>query len=923
MASVAEGVDHRIFVGRRRELDRLAGLIDATRQGRSENLVLRAGPGLGKSYLLSAMAPMCGDDVRVIAISGAEAEMVLDFAGLQRICAQLGRHVHGLPDIQRRALRVAMGAEAGETPDPYLVGLAAVNLLSDAGAEQPLLCVIDDAQWLDDASRLALGFAARRLLADRVSLVFATRDTGTGDHLDGVPEIRLSPLDDGESRQLLDAVLPGRLDHQVRQRLLAEAAGSPLALVELPTALSPAELAGGFGLARHASRRSPVTRVEDVFAARYAALPAGSRLLLLVAAAEPVGDPTWLWEAAAQVGAVVEDAGPAEVAGLITLGSRIEFRHPLVRTAVLQTAPTTQRHYVHAALADSVSGPDAADYRAWHRAHATSRPEEPVAAELIESAGRARTRGGIAAAAAFLELAVDLTPNPVVRAQRALEAATAKLDAGDTRAVTRLAEIADAATIDDRHHALVALVRARLAFATDRGREGPGLLLGAARALADHEPLMAREVYLEALMAAMIVGRLAGDAAYDPERIALAAGQAPPPPVPARAVDLLLDGLVLRFGAGYVAAAPVLKNALHAYLREVHAGTADPRWHDITNRVCLDLYDFEDYRTLAARQLEMLRAAGELHVLPAALTTMAATHVLDGEFDAGEALLDEAFIVSAATGAPPHRSGTALLAAHRGDEVLWRSAAARTVADAADRGEGSEMTVSWLAEAMLDNGLARYSDAYEACLSGQSYDDIGLYGCLLLETVEAAAYTRDFAAAREIADELNRRASASRTESALGLAARATALSKGERATETDYRKALTHLARSPLAVYRARTHLVYGEWLRRAGRDEDARVQLRLAHDLCAGMGADGFAARAARELQAAGGTTGSRRRRYDAGLTTQERHISRLVRQGQTNAEIAAQLLISHRTVEWHLRNIYNKLGITSRRQLRGMQE
>lgn len=907
-----------IVVGRRSEQDRIASLIAEAQQGRSGALVVRGDAGLGKTYLLEAAAHDCAATFHVIMISGAESEMVVDYAALQRIHVQLGADDVRLPEGQRRALRAAVGNDVSAAPDPYLVGLALVNLLSDAGAERPLLCIVDDAQWIDERSRQSLGFVARRLMADRVALIFATRDGGGSDHLDGIPDLALRPLNDAEARDLLNAVLPGRLDQRVRERILADAHGNPLALTELPHSTRPAQLAGGFALA---GQGAFATAMEHTFVARVQELPDASRLLLLIAAAEPVGDPAWFWAAAQALGVSVDDAEPAELAGLISLDSRVVFRHPLVRSAVYRSEPAARRHRVHAALADVIGGADTADYRAWHRGRAIASPCEPVAAELVASAERARRRGGVAATAAFLESAVNLTPDPSLRARRALQAAAAKLDAGDPVAAARMIEIADAATVDDAHRARVVLLRAQLAFATDRGREGPGLLLAAARALSDHEPLVARETYLSALMAAMIVGRLAEDADHEPVHIAEAARRGPPAPIPPRAVDLLLDGLAVRLHTGYADSASLLKSALHAYLRDVHAGTADPRWHDITNRICLDLFDFTAYHALATRQLELLRGAGELTVLPAALTTLAAARVIDGDFDGAQALLDEAFIVSAATGAPPHRSGTALLAAHRGDETLWLEMSARTVAEATARGEGTEVTVACYSQALLYNGLARYADAYEACRCGQDFDDIGLSGSLLLETVEAASYTRDFAAARAAAEELGRRAAASGTESALGLAARASALAKGERATDADYRRALTHLERSPLAVYRARTHLVYGEWLRRVGRDGDARTQLRIAHDVFAAMGADGFAQRAARELHSAGGSFGVRGRRYDAELTTQERHISRLVRQGHTNIEIGEHLLISHRTVEWHLRNIYQKLGITSRRQLRGM--
>jgi DNA-binding CsgD family transcriptional regulator len=921
MAAMRGGARHRTFIGRRRERESMAELIAAAREGRSAAVVVRAAAGAGKTYLLSRVVDDNGEGMHVVRISGTESEMVLEYAALQQLCAQLRPRVDSLPQVQQRALRVALGLDAGDRPDPFLVGLAVVNVLSDAGARRPLLCVVDDAHWVDEPSRQALGFAARRLLADRVALVFATRDTGDRDHLDGLRQLMLAPLTDAESRALLDAVLPGRLDDRVRERLLADAAGNPLALVELPDTRAPAQLAGGFGLAGGAA---PPTTVEDVFGRRYLALPEPTRLLLLIAAAEPVGEPSWLWGAAESLGVGVDDAAAGETAGLMSLDTRVTFRHPLVRSAVYRGATAADRHRVHAALAAAITGPDAADHRAWHRAHASSAPSEPLAAELVDVTERARRRGGISAAAAFLAYAVDLTPDPDQRARRALAAATAALDAGDTAAAARLIDTAGAAVVDDRHHAHVALLRARLAFAADRGREGPRLLLAAAQALAGPEPLLSRDTYLEALMAAMIVGRLAAGDDHSAQRVAAAARDAPPAPTPARAVDQLLDALVTRLTEGHRAAAAQLKSALHAYLRDVHAGTADPRWHDVTNRICLDLYDFTEYRVLATRQLDMLRAAGELTVLPAALTTLAAVHILDGEFASGEALLDEAFIVSSATGAPPHRSGYALLAAHRGDDALWESTAGRTRADAADRGEGTEVTVALFAEAMRDNASSRHQQALDACRAGLGYDDIGLSACLLVETVEAAARQGESAEAQDAAAEIALRASGAAGESALGLAARAGALAgRGDAdSVAADYEKAITHLERSPLTVYRARTHLAYGEWLRRNARAGEARTQLRLAHGICVRIGADGFARRAARELESAGGSVESRRRRYDVGLTPQERHISRLVRQGNSNAEIAEQLLISHRTVEWHLRNIYGKLGIGSRRELRAMQ-
>ena len=902
------------FIGRRGEIQTITTLIDAARSGRSGALVMRAAAGLGKTYLLSRVIGEHADGIRVLAVSGAESEMVLAYASLQQLCAPLRDHIDQLPALQRHALQVATGHEAGDPPDPFLVGLAVMNLLSDAGAEKPTLCIVDDAQWVDEPSRRALGFAARRLLADPVALLFATRDTDTADHLDGLPELWLPPLSDGEARLLLEANLPGRLDQHVRARVLAEAAGNPLALTELPHALSPAELAGGFGLG---SGHTLTTRLEHNFAQRCRVLPEPTRLLLLIASAEPVGDPAWLWSAAERLGLGVDDAGPAEAAGLIKLDTRIRFRHPLVRTAVYRTAPAAQRLVVHSALAETIAGPDAADYRAWHHAHATNAPQEAIAAELIASADRARQRGGVTAAAAFLQYAVDLTPDVVVRARRALDAAAAKLDAGDTDSAARLIDLADGAEGVEPH---VTLMRAKLAFATNRGRDGPRLLLAAARQLSDQAPAAARDTYLEAMMAAMIVGRLGADS-EGPDEVALVAKSAPPAPGRQRAVDRLLDALIVRFTDGYVPAAPLLKKALHAYLREVRSGTADPHWHDITNRICLDLFDFDSYTLLAERQLDLLRSAGELTVLPAALTTSAAVSVLGGDFPRAEALLDEAFVVSTATGAPPHRSGEPLLAAHQGRAQKWHAAERQTMEEATERGEGTEVTVAFYAGAVLHAGFGRYQEALEVVRKGLRYNDIGLYGSLLIELAEAAAYTGDYETARGAAAEIAQRAAASHTESALGLAARSHALAEGDAASAADFEQAITHLERSPLRVYLARTHLVYGEWLRRRGRRAQAGTQLRIAYDMCTQMGAEAFSERARRELEIVGGSTATRDRRYETSLTAQERSVGRFVQQGYTNGEIAEHLLISHRTVEWHLRNIFNKLGISSRRELRSL--
>jgi DNA-binding CsgD family transcriptional regulator len=900
-----------MLIGRRDEQRLLAEVVDRARNGRSDVLVLRGEPGIGKTALLNDVLSTAAD-LRTISLSGAESEMELAYAGVQQLCAPMLGCIERLPEPQNKALRVALGLREGAAPDRLLVGLAVLTLLGDAAGERPIVCIVDDAQWVDRASLQALTFAARRLLADPVAMIFAARTSGADHELAGFPELNLSGLDDADAR----ALLPGRMDETVRGNILAEADGNPLALLELNRALPPARLAGGYGLA---TERPLVARIEQTYGQRLHELPPQSRMLLLLAAAEPTGEPAWLWAAAAQLGVGADAGVPAEQSGMAAVDTRLRFRHPLVRSAVYRSATPSERRQAHSALARVISEPAADEHRAWHRAHATEAPDEAVAVELVQSAERARRRGGSAAAAAFLAHAVELTPDPVRRAERALAAALSKLDAGDPEAAARLL-VAVPGADDELLSARADLLRAKIAFAAHRGRDAPPLLRAAAERLHPVDAALARDAYLEALVAAMIVGRLHADEGGSAAAIAAAALQATAPPGPATAADLFLDGLVVRLTEGHAAAAPLLQRAISRYLEEDAAGTADPRSHDITLRVLLDLFDQDTYNALNARQLELLRAAGELTVLPAALTTYAGVCVTAGDFARAADLLEESDAISTATGAPPHRSIQTYLAACRGQEQLGKDLAAATIQDAAARGEGSEITVVLFSVAILHNGLAQYDQAFVACTSALEYEDVGMYGHLLNEMVEAAARSGRTNVAQSAAAQLIDRAQATGTATALGYSARAKALTTTGPAAEHEYRTAITELEKSPLKVMTARTHLIFGEWLRRENRRSEARKELRIAHEMFRQMGAGGFAERTRRELQAAGEPI--QKERVDksaATLTTQESYIARLAGDGYTNSEIASHLFISPRTVEWHLSKIFAKLGVSSRRELR----
>jgi DNA-binding CsgD family transcriptional regulator len=891
---------------RRRERELLDGLVDAVRAGESRALVVHGDAGVGKTALLSYLVGR-SHGCRVARAGGVQSEMELAFAGLHQLCAPITDHIGRLPVPQRAALETALGITVGPPPDRFLVALAVLTLLAGVAEERPLLCLIDDEQWLDRASVQALGFAARRLAADRVGLVFATR--ARGDELSGLPELEVGGLPDDHARALLDSALPVPLDARVRDLIIAETQGNPLALLEIPRTLSPTELAGGFGLARAAPASG---RVEESFRRQLEGLPAQARRLLQLAAADPSGDPVLVRRAAARLGIPAQAAEVVQHSGLLSLGAQVQFRHPLVRSAAYGSASPQVKQEVHGALA-AVTDPAAdPDRRAWHRAQAVAGPDDDVAAELEGSAARAQARGGLAAAAAFLERSVLLTADPARHAHRTLAAAEANMHAGAFGKARDLLVTAEVGPLDELASARVDLLRGHIAFASGLGDDAPRLLLKAAQRLEPLDLELARDTYLSAWMAASFAGRPAGPGHLREVSAAarvLPAGRRPRP------TDVLLDGLALLFTDGRAAAAPVLRQAVDGLVdgdvsRELGLGrgwlAASLLWDDVAARAIM------------TRQVQLARAAGALDQLPVDLIALAMSVAWSGDLARADALVADADAVREITGTHIAPYGAMFLAALRGNESRLAQLT-EAAAEAGDGGQGAADSYAQWVTAMLYNGFGRYAEALTA--ARQAVDDAHLYVSMwaLPEVVEAAARTGNATVAQYALESLAQTSQAAGTDWGLGVEARSRALVTERAAAEGCYREAVDRLARTSLRPELARAHLLYGEWLRRRGRRTDARGHLRTAHDIFEAVGMEAFAERARRELLATGETVRKRTAPAPSTLTAREASVVRLAVDGLTNAEIGARLFLSNRTVEWHLRKVFTKLGITSRRDLR----
>jgi DNA-binding CsgD family transcriptional regulator len=897
------------LLGRTDECAALDGLVDDVRRGESRSLVLRGEAGIGKTALLRYLVESASD-LTVDRAVGVESEMELAFASLHQLCGPMLDRLGALPAPQRQALEIVFGLSVGPAPDRFLVGLAVLSLLSEVADERPLLCVVDDAHWLDQASALTLAFVARRLLAEPIGIVFAAREPVA--ELEHLPELTVHGLQNEEARALLSSAVQFTLDVRVRDRIVAETRGNPLALLELPQGLSATQLAGGFGLF---SAQDLSGHIQESFVRQLQPLSDDARRLLLIAAAEPLGDPLLLWRAADRLGIAPAAAEEAEAQGLLAIGERVRFRHPLARSAVYRSAALGERRDAHRALAEATDPDTDPDRRAWHRAQAAMGVDEEVAGELERSADRARARGGAEAAAAFLARAAELTPDPAKRGRRALAAAQAKFDAAASDAALDLLATAELAPLDELARARLERLRAEIAFTRTRGGDAPALLLDAARRLDPLDAAIARETHLEAMAAAMFAGRL-GD--YPGVREAAQAAQAAPAaPRPPRAIDLLVDGLATRFTEGYSAGVPPLRVALGAF-RGVEATAGDVRWLWLACRLAQDLWDDELWSVLATRGVRVARETGALGLLATAATYRACLHVHAGAFDAASSLIDEVDAITQATGMAPLKYASLMLAAWRGNEAnaLRLFEAGRLEATA--RGEGLGLGVLEWATALLHNGRGRYTEALAAAQRGCEHDDLVQFAWNLVELIEAGVRSGATEAASAALERLSDRTRASGTDWALGIEAGSRALLSEGDAAEDLHREAIERLARSRGRVHLARAQLLYGEWLRREQRRVDAREQLRAAHEMFAATRAEGFAERARVELLATGETVRKRTVETRDDLTAQEAQIARLARDGRTNPEIGAQLFISPRTVEWHLRNVFTKLGIRSRREL-----
>jgi DNA-binding CsgD family transcriptional regulator len=897
--------------GRRVECAALDGMMEAVREGESRTLVVRGEAGVGKSALLN-YAVESASDLRVVRAVGVESEMELAFASLHQLCAPMLDRLERLPDPQRDALEIAFGLSGGATPDRFMVGLALLSLLSEVAEERPLLCVVDDAQWLDQVSARTLAFVARRLFAEPVGLVFAAREPG--EELRGLPDLEVRGLRSGDARALLGSVVRFRLDERVRDRIVAETRGIPLALLDLPRGLTATQLAGGFGLL---GAHALTGRIEESFLRRLEALPTETRSLLLVAAAEPVGDPLLVWGAAERLGIDGSAAAAAATEGLLAIGERVTFRHPLVRSAVYRSAPPLERSAVHQALAEATDAQVDPDRRAWHLSAAATGPDEEVALELERSAGRAQARGGLAAAAAFLQRSVALTRDPARRAARALAAARATLHAGAFDAALGLLAVAEAGSLDELQRARAELLRGQIAFASSVGSDAPPLLLEAAKRLEGLDAELARETYLDAWGAALFAGRLA--TAGSLFEVSRAARSAPPPAHPLRPSDLLLDGLATLITKGRAAAAPMLRRATSAFAAEEVSAEENFRWGWLTTVPSNVLWDDETWHAINARQLQFARDAGALARLPIDLTASAVLVAWWGDFATAAAVIAEADVVTDATETRIAPYGAMLLAAFRGREAEASALIESTIRDATAGGQGIGVQYARWVAAILFNGLGRYDQALTAARqASEDTPELFLSAWALPELIEASVRSGKTRLGADALERLAEATAVAGTDWGLGIEARSRALlSEGETA-ERLYREAIERLGRTRLRPELARARLLYGEWLRREGRRTDAREQLHTAHDMLATIGMEAFAERARIELVTTGEKVRKRTVETREELTAQERQIAQLARDGLSNGEIGTRLFLSPRTVEWHLRKVFAKLGISSRKGL-----
>jgi DNA-binding CsgD family transcriptional regulator/tetratricopeptide (TPR) repeat protein len=895
--------------GERRVLDEL---IQAVRAGESRALVITGEPGIGKTMLLDYAAERA-TGCRVERVAAVESEMEIPWAVVHQLSGPVIDRLDALPAPQRDAVSGAFGLSDAPAADFFLVGLGVLGLLAHAAEEQPLICLVDDQQWLDFASARVLSFVARRLGWESLAVIFATRVTGN--HLTGLPELKVGGLPSADVGLLLESTLPGKLDTRVRDRIVAETGGNPLALVELTRGMTPEQLAYGLELPGAVPLAGTI---EDRFAQRVEALPEETRRLLTLAAADPVGDPLLLWQAAALIGIDADAQEPAFQDELAEFAPRVMFRHPLVRAAAYRSALPKWRQQSHWALAEVTDPELDTERRAWHRSQSVHGPDEEAAAELETGADLAKARGCLAAAGAYLQRAVALSLDPARRTDRAIIAAEGKIRAGAFDTGTELLAIAESGSLTDAQRARIGFVRAQLAYVSNRGGEAPALLQAAAKTLESVDTELARESYLDTMSAAIFAGRLAvpGGSSTDVARAALALSPTgPSPPLTER----LLHAVAASYLQDEAEAIPALREALATFPKGLTADR-ELRWIWLICMISMRTLDHQRWADCAARHLRLARDAGALTELPLALNSQTYTVVFAGNLAAAGDLVAETAAVQTAVGSNLAPYGALVHAAMRGDARVTDELVKRTIAESTERGEGIGITMAEWADSLLSNGLGDYDRALAAAKRATEYEpDLRMLNWPVIELIEAAARSGDPGTASKAYRYLSTTTTASGTSWALGIQARSHALTVEGDEAEGSHRDAIEHLGATNQKPDLARAHLLYGEWLRRTRRRSESRGQLNLAQRMFETMGIRGFAARAERELRTTGQTPRKQASRPEpSALTSQEAQVARLARDGFTNPEIGTRLFISPHTVQYHLRKVFAKLGITSRAQL-----
>ncbi|MFD0413460.1 AAA family ATPase [Streptomyces sp. NPDC127108] len=885
------------------------GVIDqltaAAAAGRGGSLVVAGDAGIGKSTLIDT-ATEALDQYEVLRTSGAEFEQDLLYAALYQLCAPVLDRRAKLPPVQREALEAVFGLGKQTSPEPLTVGLAVLGLLHEVARKRPVCCVVDDAQWIDDASRQVLVFVARRVEAERIAVVFAARDAAGVPGLAALPQLPLVGLSHEDARRLLGTVARSGLDAELVERILAEAAGNPLALLEF------AHDDGVFGVPGTRPSLSHVgTALEAQFVHRFEQLPPDTRSVVVLAAAEPVGDLALLRRAAKVLKLDPEALSVAEDAGLVELGPQLRFRHPLVRSALYTSATPRLRRKVHGALAEATDAATDPDRQVWHRAHAVVEADENVASELERSSERARTRGGFAAAAAFMERAAQLTPEAGRQSGRLIAAARLRLQAGSPATARTLVARAEL-RLKDHRRTQARLLRARIDFQLGHTPQATAALVDIAAQL---PPDQAREVYLEAFASIMFNDNRPGLL----KRLGTAIRRQDMPRGAARPVDLLLQALLDQITLPVEQAVPAMLGAVTACRTATDPFAGSPWRMNLVCQLILDLREDEVLREVTDRQVKAARSQGSLSTLPQALRYQALSRIAGGSLHEAAGILAEAQALDEAAGTVRVIGVDLILAAFRGDAYHYSELKGLMGHD----GQPSETVGEQFARAVLHNGLGNHEAALQAALAAQSRHQAGSYTIwgVYPELVEAAVRAGRPEEAADAADLLEKLAHANPVPWAVAEWLQAKALLGRAEDCDALYREAAAHFARTGAHIHHARSRLVYGEWLDGEGRPAEARVELRAAQETLSSLGAGAFAERAARRLRAAG----EKPRPPEADddplgvLTARERLIVNKVAAGGSSREVAAALFLSPRTVDTHLHNAYRKLGISSRQQLR----